>query len=59
MFRKKSRARVRHHRARWNAKISAPRLTRCRNPACGEPKPQHMACPACGQYKGRQVIDPA
>ncbi len=26
-------------------------------PQCGEPKLPHHLCQACGQYKGRQVID--
>ncbi|RZQ66118.1 50S ribosomal protein L32 [Amycolatopsis suaedae] len=52
MFRKKSRSRVRHHRAQWK-KITAPELIRC--PACGELKPPHVVCPACGRYNGRQV----
>lgn len=26
-------------------------------PNCGEPKLSHRACPACGQYAGRVVID--
>nr|WP_240437590.1 50S ribosomal protein L32 [Sciscionella marina] len=53
MFRKKSRARVRRHRARWKAKAVAPQLTRC--PACGAPTPAHHACPACGTYRGRSI----
>jgi large subunit ribosomal protein L32 len=24
--------------------------------ACGEPRMRHRACPACGQYRGRQVV---
>jgi large subunit ribosomal protein L32 len=31
----------------------------CSNKACREPKPQHIACPTCGQYDGRQVTQPA
>jgi large subunit ribosomal protein L32 len=54
MFRKKSRANARHHRAQWKA--TPPRLAPC--PACGERKPPHYACPACGQYRGRQVLPP-
>ncbi|SMC48100.1 large subunit ribosomal protein L32 [Kibdelosporangium aridum] len=58
MFRKKSRANVRHHRAQWNKAISVPQLTTCPNRACGKPIPPHIACPACGQYRGRQVTAP-
>lgn len=25
-------------------------------PSCGEKKLSHHLCPACGQYKGRQVV---
>ncbi len=28
-------------------------------PNCHEPKPPHRACPHCGQYKGREVIEVA
>jgi large subunit ribosomal protein L32 len=24
--------------------------------SCGEPKMRHRACPACGQYRGKQVV---
>ncbi|MBF6329940.1 50S ribosomal protein L32 [Nocardia transvalensis] len=58
MFRKKSRANVRAHRARWLANVDPPQLMRCPNPACGRAKPRHMVCPSCGQYQGRQVIRP-
>ncbi len=26
-------------------------------PNCGEQKLPHHVCPACGQYKGRDVVD--
>lgn len=25
-------------------------------PNCGEPTLRHRACPACGQYRGKQII---
>jgi large subunit ribosomal protein L32 len=28
-------------------------------PECGEPRMPHRACPACGSYKGREVIQGA
>ncbi|MFH1284020.1 MAG: 50S ribosomal protein L32 [Candidatus Peregrinibacteria bacterium] len=31
------------------------KLTTCKN--CGAAALAHTACPQCGQYKGRQVID--
>jgi len=24
---------------------------------CGEPKKRHQACPKCGYYKGREVLE--
>lgn len=30
-------------------------LTKC--PDCSAPKMLHHACPECGKYKGRQVLD--
>jgi large subunit ribosomal protein L32 len=26
-------------------------------PQCNEPKMPHRACPSCGTYRGREVID--
>jgi len=54
---KKSRAHTRMRRSQWKA--SSVHLVQCSNRACKELKPQHVACPACGQYSGRQVTEPA
>ncbi|HVV13796.1 50S ribosomal protein L32 [Amycolatopsis acidicola] len=55
--RKMSRANTRTRRSSWKA---APvQLVPCSNRACRQPKPQHVACPTCGQYDGRQVVEPA
>lgn len=35
--------------------LKVPSLSLCAN--CGNPKPPHRACPECGYYKGRQVIE--
>ena len=35
-------------------KISAPALAKC--PKCGEFVMSHRVCPACGTYKGEQII---
>lgn len=35
-------------------KMSAPELERCAN--CNELKRRNRLCPACGYYKGRQVV---
>ncbi|WP_232236167.1 50S ribosomal protein L32 [Nocardia sp. BMG51109] len=58
MFRRRSRANVRAHRARWLAQAGTPQLTRCPDPACGAVVPRHTACPECGRYQGRQVLRP-
>jgi large subunit ribosomal protein L32 len=55
--RRMSRSNTRSRRAQWKA--SAPTLVACSNRACREPKLQHVACPTCGQYDGRQVTRPA
>ncbi len=36
-------------------KLTAPQLVAC--PNCGELIMPHRACPACGQYKGRVVLN--
>jgi len=36
-------------------RVSAPAISDC--PQCGAPQPPHRACPECGTYRGRQVID--
>ncbi|SDP47998.1 large subunit ribosomal protein L32 [Actinopolyspora xinjiangensis] len=54
---KVSRSNTRKRRSQWKA--SAPTLRACPNRACREMKPPHVACPSCGQYKGRQVSSPA
>ncbi len=35
--------------------LDAPDAGRCTN--CGQPVVSHRACPSCGQYRGRQVIE--
>ena len=42
---------------RTHQKTSGPNLTTCAQ--CGEAVMQHHACPECGAYKGRTVIEPA
>jgi len=37
--------------------LRAPSVAEC--PQCHEPKMPHRACPHCGQYKGREVIEVA
>lgn len=52
--RRMSRSNTRSRRAQW--KTTAPTLVACSNRACGKLKLPHTACPACGQYDGRQVL---
>lgn len=49
--RKKSKMRVRQRRATIKAKVAE--TVQC---SCGAVRQNHRACPACGQYNGRQVI---
>jgi large subunit ribosomal protein L32 len=50
-----SRSNTRSRRSQW--KTSAPTLVAC--PQCHSPKLPHAACPTCGTYRRRQVIEPA
>ncbi|MCH2061117.1 MAG: 50S ribosomal protein L32 [Verrucomicrobiales bacterium] len=36
---------------RWRA----PKLNKC--PECGSTTPSHIACPSCGYYRNRQVLN--
>ncbi len=52
--RKSSKARKRARRTHYKI-ASTPNLESC--PNCGNIKLRHRACPTCGHYRGRQVID--
>lgn len=47
----KSKQKMRQHANRWRA----PQLQTCSS--CGAAKPGHIACPSCGYYRDRQVLD--
>jgi len=51
--RKMSRSNTRSRRSQW--KTSAPSLVTCER--CKAPKLPHTACPECGTYAKRQVLD--
>lgn len=51
--RKPSRSRQRMRRA-YNSVLRLPQLGTC--PQCSAPYQSHRVCPACGYYKGRQVM---
>ena len=53
--RKMSRSNTRSRRAQW--KTAAPVLAKCNQ--CRSPKLSHVACPTCGTYNRRQVIEPS
>jgi large subunit ribosomal protein L32 len=40
---------------RSHDKLTAPSVSTC--PQCGETRLPHHACPNCGTYKGRTVIE--
>lgn len=44
----------RRNRRRAHDSISTPRLINCDN--CNERKLPHRVCPACGHYRGREVV---
>ncbi|MCG6892863.1 MAG: 50S ribosomal protein L32 [Desulfobacteraceae bacterium] len=51
--RKKSKSKRDMRRA--HQKLAGPNLSEC--PQCGEKKLPHHACPGCGDYKGRTVVE--
>ncbi|MCP4604762.1 MAG: 50S ribosomal protein L32 [Proteobacteria bacterium] len=51
---KTSRARRDRRRAHHD-RIDAPTVSSCTE--CGAPVSPHQVCPACGMYRGRQVIE--
>jgi len=51
----KSTRRGRYFR-REKSKLSSPTLSIC--PKCKSPKIAHQVCPTCGQYKGKEFIEP-
>lgn len=51
--RKMSRANTRSRRAQWKA----AKVTLVACPQCREPKLPHVACPTCGTYNKRQVLE--
>jgi large subunit ribosomal protein L32 len=51
--RKMSRSNTRHRRAQW--KTTVPNLVTCTR--CKEKRLAHTACPTCGTYAKRRVLD--
>ncbi|MDX1530226.1 MAG: 50S ribosomal protein L32 [Rhodothermales bacterium] len=52
--RRHSKARTRKRRANFRI-TSTPELHEC--PNCSNPKMYHRACPSCGHYRGRAVVE--
>ncbi len=52
---KRKTSKSKRDKRRTHQKIAAPTVVAC--PQCGEAKLPHHACPNCGSYKGRTVID--
>jgi large subunit ribosomal protein L32 len=50
---KMSRMRTRSRRSAW--KIARPSVSLC--PRCNTVKLPHRACPNCGTYRGREVLE--
>lgn len=51
---KKRHSRQRQGRRRAAIKLALPHIAVCKN--CGSQIVPHRVCPACGYYKGKQVI---
>jgi len=53
--RKHSRSRTAKRRSQYYGSLKSPELMEC--PNCGNTKRLHRACPTCGYYRGRQVVE--
>lgn len=54
--RKHSKSRTRKRRTKYYNRLEEPQMQECSN--CGSVKIMHRACPSCGYYRGRKVIEP-
>ena len=54
---KKRTSKQKRDQRRANWKVSPPNVTRCAS--CAAPVLSHRICPACGNYKGKQVVQVA
>jgi len=52
---KQKRSKSRRKRRQYQFRIKKTNLREC--PECKTPIPSHQACPNCGKYKGKQVIN--
>ena len=52
---KKKTSKARRDKRRSHHALTPKTLTEC--PQCKAMKPQHVVCPECGSYAGRQVLE--
>ncbi|MCP4746425.1 MAG: 50S ribosomal protein L32 [Desulfobacteraceae bacterium] len=52
---KRKTSKSRRDKRRTHLKTDAPNVSKC--PECGEAALPHHACPSCGKYKGRNIVD--
>ena len=52
---KRKKSKSKRNKRRTHQKVTTPKLTSC--PQCGDARLPHHACPSCGTYKGRTVIE--
>jgi len=52
---KRRHSKARRDKRRAHDALAMPGLSRC--PNCQELKSPHRVCPACGYYKGREVVE--
>ena len=52
---KRKTSKSKRDKRRTHQKTAAPNTVEC--PQCGDSKLPHHACPACGSYKGRDVVE--
>jgi len=52
---KRKKSKSKRDKRRTHQKITAPNPTPCSH--CGEAHLPHHACPSCGMYKGRKVVE--
>jgi large subunit ribosomal protein L32 len=52
---KRKKSKSKRDKRRTHQKIAAPNVSTC--PECGEATLPHHACPSCGYYRGRKVVE--
>jgi large subunit ribosomal protein L32 len=53
---KRRHSKARRDRRRTHDSLAQPAISLC--PECGEVKMPHRVCGHCGQYRGREVVEP-